>query len=68
MNFSDVPGEAVLRQRFDKNFTILHALNAVVQNGQNTAISATYYIEAVPVFTVDESGKVLSRAYEGNGR
>ena len=38
------------------------------QNGQNTAISATYYIEAVPVFTTDESGKVLSRAYEGNGR
>jgi len=38
------------------------------KSGQNTAISATYYIEAVPVFTTDESGKVLSRAYEGNAR
>ncbi len=36
------------------------------KSGQNTAISATYYIEAAPVFITDESGKVLSRAYEGN--
>jgi hypothetical protein len=35
------------------------------KSGQNTAISATYYIEASPVFIADESGKVLSRAYEG---
>jgi len=35
------------------------------KNGQNSAISATYYIEAVPVFMTDESGKVLGRAFEG---
>jgi hypothetical protein len=36
------------------------------KSGQNTAISATYYVEAAPVFITDESGTVLSRAYEGN--
>ncbi len=35
-------------------------------SGQNTAISASYYLEAVPVFTTDQAGKVLGRAYEGN--
>jgi hypothetical protein len=35
-------------------------------SGQNTAISATYYIEAVPVFTTDQNANVIGRAYEGN--
>src|SRR5437879_4435296 len=38
LNFSDVPAEAVFRQRFDENFTILHALDAVIDDGQHAAI------------------------------
>lgn len=34
-------------------------------NGQNTAISATYYIEAAPVFITNTAGQVVARAYEG---
>ena len=43
LNFSDVPGEAILRQRFDKNFTILHALDTVIENGQHAAVSSRAY-------------------------
>jgi hypothetical protein len=43
LNFSYVPGEAILRQRLDKNFTILHALNTVIENGQHTPISSGAY-------------------------
>jgi hypothetical protein len=38
------------------------------KNGQNTAISATYYIEAAPVFITDAAGKVLAHSFEGNAR
>src|SRR5690242_14752514 len=38
LNFSDVPAEAVFRQRFNENFTILHALDAVIEDGQHAAI------------------------------
>src|ERR1700676_2517181 len=36
----DVPGGRVRRKRFHENFTILHALDAVVENGQDAAIGA----------------------------
>ena len=40
LNFSDVPGEAVLRQRFNKNLTILHTLDAVIEDGEYTAVGS----------------------------
>jgi len=43
LNFSDVPAEAVFRQRFDKNFTIMHALDTVIENGQHAAVSSRAY-------------------------
>jgi len=36
----NVPGGRVRRKRFHEDFTILHALDAVVQNGQNAAIGS----------------------------
>jgi len=38
LNVSDVPGEAIFRQRFNENFTILHALDAVIENSEHAAI------------------------------
>ncbi len=34
-------------------------------SGQNSAISATYYLEAAPAFITSTTGQVVARAYEG---
>src|ERR1019366_7872544 len=39
-DYGDIPGGRVRRKRFQKDFTILHALDAVVENGQYAAIGA----------------------------
>ena len=36
--------------------------------GQNTAISAAYYLEAVPAFLTSAAGKVVGTAYMSGGR
>lgn len=37
-------------------------------SGQNTAISAAYYLEAVPAFLTSAGGKVVGTAYMSGGR
>ncbi len=37
-DFSEILRHGVLGQRFEKNFTILHAMNAVIEQGEDSAI------------------------------
>jgi hypothetical protein len=40
LDFGDVPREAIFRQRFNENSTILHALDTVIEDGQHAAIGS----------------------------